>query len=174
MVGEIRDTETARVAVQAALTGHLVLSTLHTNDSAGAVTRMLDMGVAGYQLASALVGVVAQRLVRTICPDCRSTYYPPEGLLSDFRYKGDHRRSFFRGQGCARCHDTGFKGRLGIYEVITSSQELRELIMQAPNVDVIRNWHAKQGGKTLFDEGIRLAEKGQTSLDEVMRVAFFE
>jgi type II secretory ATPase GspE/PulE/Tfp pilus assembly ATPase PilB-like protein len=115
MVGEIRDSETANVAVQAALTGHLVLSTVHTNDSAGAVTRLLDMGVAAYKVASALVGVLAQRLVRNVCPECKTTYYPPSALLEAIHYKGDHRRSFIRGQGCLECHDTGFQGRTGIY-----------------------------------------------------------
>jgi type II secretory ATPase GspE/PulE/Tfp pilus assembly ATPase PilB-like protein len=174
MVGEIRDTETAQVAVQAALTGHLVLSTLHTNDSAGAVTRLIDMGVAPYKVAAALIGVVAQRLVRTICPHCKTSYYPPSDLLASFRYQGDTRRPFARGEGCPKCHDTGFQGRLGIYEVLSGGPEFRQMIIQDANLDQIRNWCRSQGGRTLFDEGIRLAEKEQTSLDEVMRVAFFE
>jgi type IV pilus assembly protein PilB len=174
MVGEIRDAETAQVAVQAALTGHLVLSTIHTNDSSGAVTRLVDMGVASYKLASALIGVVAQRLVRTICPDCATTYYPPAHLLEMLRYQGDHRRPFVRGQGCTKCHDTGFQGRLGIYEVLYCAPELRELIVHDHGATRIRQWHREHGGRLLVDEGIRLAEKGKTSLDEVTRVAFFE
>jgi len=174
MVGEIRDAETAEVAVQAALTGHLVLSTLHTNDSAGAVTRLIDMGVAPYKLAAALAGVVAQRLVRTICPHCRTTHYPPTELLEAIRYQGDVRRPFARGEGCPKCHDTGFQGRIGIYEVLTGGPEFRELVAHGANLDAIRAWHRGQNGRTLFDEGIRLAEKEVTSLEEVMRIAFFE
>ena len=174
MVGEIRDAETAEVAVQAALTGHLVLSTLHTNDSAGAVTRLIDMGVASYKLAAALAGVVAQRLVRTICPHCRTTHYPPSEILEAIRYQGDVRRPFARGEGCPKCHDTGFRGRIGIYEVLTGGPEFRELVAHDGSLDAIRAWHRGRNGRTLFDEGIRLAEKEVTSLEEVMRVAFFE
>jgi type IV pilus assembly protein PilB len=174
MVGEIRDAETAQVAVQAALNGHLVLSTLHTNDSAGAVTRLIDMGVAPYKVAASLNGAVAQRLVRTICPHCRTTYYPPSDLLASIRYQGDTRRAFARGEGCPKCHDTGFQGRIGVYEVLSGGSEFREMIIRDANLDQIRAWYRSQGGRTLFDEGIRLAEKEQTSLDEVMRVAFFE
>jgi len=112
MVGEIRDAETAQVAVQAALTGHLVLSTLHTNDSAGAVTRLQDMNVESYKISAAVIGVIAQRLVRTICPKCRAPYYPPADFLESIRYKGDKRRSFARGEGCRECYDTGFKAAL--------------------------------------------------------------
>jgi type IV pilus assembly protein PilB len=174
MVGEIRDAETAQVAVQAALTGHLVLSTIHTNDSSGAVTRLVDMGVEPFKLASALVGVVAQRLVRTVCHDCATTYYPPAHLLQTLHYQGDHRRPFVRGQGCPKCHDTGFHGRLGIYEVLNCTPELRELIARDPGATTIRKHYREHGGHTLLEEGIRLAEKGKTSLDEAMRVAYFE
>ncbi len=174
MVGEIRDTETAQVAVQAALTGHLVLSTLHTNDSASAVTRLIDMGVAPYKLAASLIGVIAQRLVRTLCPDCRTHYYPPAELLQSIHYQGDFRRSFARGAGCPKCHDTGFRGRVGIYEVLSGGAEFRRLVAENASPDAIRAWYRSQGGRTLFEEGIRLAEQELTSLDEVMRVAFME
>jgi type IV pilus assembly protein PilB len=174
MVGEIRDRETAEVAIQAALTGHLVLSTLHTNDSAGAVTRLTDMGVAGYKIAAALVGVIAQRLVRNICPKCRTFYYPPEEVLEMIHYKGDRRRQFVRGAGCAECHDTGYRGRTGIYEVLRCTHELREVITGESNVDAIRKAHVQRGGRVLLDEGIRLAEAGKTDLDEVIRVALFD
>ncbi len=174
MVGEIRDSETANVAVQAALTGHLVLSTLHTNDSAGAVTRLLDMNVASYKVAAALVGVLAQRLVRRICPRCRTTYYPPAELLEAIDYRGDHRRSFQRGRGCTACFDTGFAGRTGIYELFVCDQEARGLIAQGADLTTIRQWLKQKNIRTLFDEGIRLAEAGQTSLDEAIRVAFVD
>src|SRR5262249_29645071 len=140
MVGEIRDPETAQVAVQAALTGHLVLSTLHTNDSAGAVLRLMDMGVESYKLAAALVGVGAQRLVRSVCPKCRTTYYPSAEYLEALHYTGDKRRSFARGEGCRECFDTGFQGRIGIYEVLPTDAELRRLVARDPNLEAIRNW----------------------------------
>jgi len=174
MVGEIRDPETANVAVQAALTGHLVLSTLHTNDSAGAVTRLLDMGVASYKVAAALIGVVAQRLVRTLCPECQTTYYPPAELLKSIHYQGDYRRSFLRGQGCDACHDTGFRGRTGIYEVLVCDQQIHRLILSEAALGEIRQWYRQQGGRTLFEEALRLAEAGQTSLDEAIRVSFVD
>lgn len=174
MVGEIRDRETAEVAIQAALTGHLVLSTLHTNDSASAITRLLDMGIVGYKIAAALEGVVAQRLVRTICPNCRTQYYPAADLLALIRYQGDHRRQFVRGEGCTECHDTGYRGRTGIYEVLNCTRELRELVAHGATLEAIRRWHHDSGGQTLLDEGIRLAEAGSTDLDEVVRTAFVD
>jgi type IV pilus assembly protein PilB len=174
MVGEIRDGETAEIAIQAALTGHLVLSTLHTNDSAGVVTRLLDMGIASYKIAAALVGVVAQRLVRTICPECRMSYYPPAEMLDALHYWGDKRRQFTRGAGCRQCHDTGYKGRLGIYEVLQATPELRRIISHTPDLQAIQACHQEQGGTTLVQEGLRRAEEGKTSLEEVMRVALFD
>jgi type IV pilus assembly protein PilB len=174
MVGEIRDGETAQVAVQAALTGHLVLSTLHTNDSAGAVARLIDMGLESYKVAAALVGVIAQRLVRTICPHCRAPYHPPAELLQALHYRGDMGRSFARGEGCRECFDTGFKGRLGIYEVLTVDAHLREMISVDSTLDAIRKHHRDGGNATLLQQGLRLAEQEATSLDEVSRVAFFE
>ena len=174
MIGEIRDPETAEVAIQAALTGHLVLSTLHTNDSAGAVTRLLDMGIAPFKIAAALVGVVAQRLVRSVCPNCKTYHYPPREMLESIHYQGDQRRQFVHGEGCNNCYDTGFKGRVGVYEILQVPAELRELIVGTPNIESIRKWHRAQGGTTLLDEGIRLAEEGVTSIDEVMRVACFD
>lgn len=174
MVGEIRDKETAEVAIQAALTGHLVLSTLHTNDSAAAVTRLLDMGVLGYKIAAALVGVIAQRLVRNICPHCKAPYYPPAEILDMIHYQGDRRRQFARGEGCNECHDTGFRGRTGIYEVLTCTPAMRELISNEASVDTVRACHRQAGGETLLHAGIRLAETGRTSLDEIIGTAFFE
>lgn len=174
MIGEIRDKETAEVAIQAALTGHLVLSTLHTNDSASAVTRLLDMGVVGYKIAAALVGVIAQRLVRNVCPRCRAPYYPPAELLDMIHYQGDKRRQFTRGAGCDECHDTGFRGRTGIYEVLMCNPALRDLITKEASVDLIRTCHRQYGGETLLDAGIRLAEAGATSIEEIIGTAFFE
>ncbi len=174
MVGEIRDNETAEVALQAALTGHLVLSTLHTNNSASAVVRLRDMGLADYKIAAALVGVIAQRLVRTICPNCRASYYPPAELLEAMHYQGDKRRSFAHGEGCRECFDTGFLGRLGIFEVLTVDAEIRDLISQGTHIESLQACHLRRGGTTLLDQGLRLAEQEVTSPEEVMRVAFFE
>lgn len=174
MVGEIRDGETAEIAIQAALTGHLVLSTLHTNDAAGAVTRLVDMGVVPYKIAAALVGVVAQRLVRTVCRNCRTLYYPTETQFDELRYQGNRERQFVRGEGCQACFDTGFRGRTGLYEVLTVTRDLRDLIAENPRVDTIRDWHAQHGGTSILQEGLRCAEEGITSLEEVAQVARFE
>ena len=174
MVGEIRDKETAEVAIQAALTGHLVLSTLHTNDSCGAVTRLLDMGIDNFKISASLVGVIAQRLLRTICPNCRTHYYPTSDYLKMLNYQGDQRRSFHRGEGCSQCYDTGFRGRRGVYEVLNVNREVRELISHEPDIERLRDAHVRNGGSTLMSEGIRMAEEGLTSLDEAARVAFAE
>lgn len=174
MIGEIRDQETAEIAIQSALTGHLVLSTLHTNDSASAVTRLMDMGVEPFKISAALVGVIAQRLVRTICPDCRTHYYPPTEQLETLRYEGDGRRQFAKGEGCRRCFDTGFLGRVGVYEVLVADRAMRDTIAHHPELERIRELHSQSGGTTLQEEGLRVAEEGLTSLDEVMRVSFFE
>ncbi len=174
MIGEIRDVETAEIAVQAALTGHLVLSTLHTNDSAGAIHRLGDMGIEPFKIAAALVGVVAQRLLRTVCSNCKTFVFASAELLETIHYQGDKRRSFIRGEGCSKCHDTGFVGRTGIYEVMAVDRELRALIARQASTDEIRDCYRRGGGQTLLEQGVRLAEKGMTSLEEVMRVAYFE
>jgi type IV pilus assembly protein PilB len=174
MIGEIRDVATAQIAVQAALTGHLVLSTLHTNDCAGAIHRLTDMGIEPFKIAAALVGVVAQRLIRRVCQSCKTFVYASAELLETIHYEGDRRRSFVRGEGCPKCHDTGHIGRTGIYEVMTVDREIRELIAKHASTDEIRDCYRRAGGKTLLEQGIRLAEKEQTSLEEVMRVAYFE
>ncbi len=174
MVGEIRDAETAQVAVQAALTGHLVLSTLHTNDSISAITRMMDMGIESYKLAAALVGVVAQRLVRTICPHCRTSYFPSAEYLETLHYQGDNRQSFSKGEGCRECFDTGFQGRTGIYEVLPANADLRRLIAEEARLETISDWVKQQNYPTLLRSGLELAEREESSLEEIARVAFFE
>ncbi len=174
MVGEIRDQETAEVAIQAALTGHLVLSTLHTNDSAAAVTRLKDMGIAEYKISAALVGVLAQRLVRLVCPHCRTSYFPTAEILDSLQYTGNRKRAFEHGEGCTSCHDTGHSGRLGVYELLNVNGKMRELIASNVGVEVLRRAHKENGGRTLLDDGIRLAEEGKTSLEEVARVAFID
>ncbi|MEZ6090882.1 MAG: GspE/PulE family protein [Pirellulaceae bacterium] len=174
LVGEIRDAETAEVAIQAALTGHLVLSTLHTNDSAGAITRLQDMGIENFKISAAVVGVIAQRLVRTICPHCRTSHYPPAQLLAELHYQGDVRRQFVRGAGCTKCFDSGYQGRRGIYEVLELNPALRSVIDSTADAQAIRRWREENGCSSLLDEGLRLAEAGETSLEEVGRVALFD
>ena len=168
MVGEIRDRETAEMAIQAALTGHLVLSTLHTNDSVSAITRLIDMGVERFKIAAALVGIVAQRLVRNLCVDCRETYYPTAKLLQAMHYHGDVRHPFARSRGCSQCFESGYRSRSGVYELLECNSELRALINDGANLDQLRTAHK---GPTLLSEGLRLAAAGTTSLEEVGRVA---
>jgi type IV pilus assembly protein PilB len=170
MVGEIRDAETARVAVQAAQTGHLVLATLHTNDAPGAVARLVDIGVEPYLLSGALNGVVAQRLARTVCPHCVTKYYPDEELLMIAGLRADEGRVFRRGTGCRQCHDSGFQGRIGVYEVMEIAPEMRRMIHHGKTTQDLRNQMRKHGGLTLREEGIQLSLAGKTSLEEVLRV----
>src|SRR5688572_20245994 len=174
MVGEIRDQETARVAVQAALTGHLVLATLHTNDAPGAVARLLDMGIEPYLLSSAFNGAVAQRLARRICPACATRYYPAEHELRDAGLTDKATRAFRKGAGCQQCHDSGFQGRFGIYEVMEVTPELRRMINKGCATHELRDKFKQQGGHTLREEGVSMALDGRSSLEEVLRVTHSE
>jgi len=170
MVGEIRDEPTARVAVQAALTGHLVLATIHTNDAPGTVARLRDMSVEAYLLASSLNGVIAQRLARTNCAACVTSYYPTENILRDAGLDPGRSRAFRHGSGCQRCHNSGFKGRLGIYEVLAVNNAIKNAIAADAETSDIRDLHIKSGGKPLREAGVQLAIEGKTSLEEVLRV----
>jgi type IV pilus assembly protein PilB len=170
MVGEIRDQETARVAVQAALTGHLVLATLHTNDAPGAVARLVDMGIETYLLSGAFNGAVAQRLARTICPGCATKYYPAEHVLADAGLSHEVGRPFRKGAGCQRCFDSGFQGRMGVYEVFEVTPELRRMIHHGRPTHELRAKMKEQGGLSLREEGVLLALDGKTSLEEILRV----
>jgi type IV pilus assembly protein PilB len=174
MVGEIRDEETARVAVQAALTGHLVLATLHTNDAPGAVARLLDMGIEPYLLSSALNGVVAQRLTRTVCPSCAAKYIPAENVLYDAGLADKPGRPFRRGAGCKECHNSGFRGRAGIYAVMEVTGDVRRLIHCAAATHEIREILQKNGVLGLREEGVLLAVDGKTPLEEVLSVTHSE
>jgi type IV pilus assembly protein PilB len=173
MVGEIRDRETAEVAIQAALTGHLVLATLHTNESIGAIARLLEMGIEPYLLTSTVIGVVAQRLVRLVCDECKIAYFPPSELLERIEWPG-HNVSFSTGRGCSKCFDTGLRHRRGIFELLLMDETLRRTVLRNPSFDELREVCSETGMRTLKDEGFRLAEEGATSLDEVMRVVFVE
>jgi len=173
MVGEIRDRETAEVAIQAALTGHLVLATLHTNESIGAVARLLEMDIEPYLLTSTVIGVIAQRLVRLICDECRIPYFPPHELLERIDWPGNN-MSFAVGKGCQKCFDTGLRHRRGIYELLLMDETLRKTVLKNPSLDELREVAVKSGMRTLKDEGFRIVEEGATSLDEIMRVVFVE
>ncbi len=166
MVGEIREKETAKIAVQAALTGHLVLSTLHTNDSIGAITRMIDMGVEPYLLSSAVIGVIAQRLVRTICPACKTEYLASPEILK--RYDWESTR-LARGRGCPDCYDSGFKGRLCIHELLECDSGLQQLIMSNPNRTQLTDYMKKNSITSLFNDGLDRVRGKLTTLEEISR-----
>ena len=170
MIGEIRDQETAGVAVQAALTGHGVLATLHTNDAPGAIARLVDMDVEPYLLSSAINGVVAQRLARTICSSCSMKYYPSEVVLSDAGIPTMSGKAFRKGAGCTSCHDSGFQGRMGIYEFMEVTPDLRRLIYRNAPTHELRGMIHKEGQYSLREEGVRLAIEHHTSIEEVLRV----
>ena len=174
MVGEIRDEETARVAVQAALTGHLVMATLHTNDAPGAVSRLLDMNVEPYLVSSALNGVVAQRLTRTICPSCATKYYPDPETLNDAGLAGKSGHVFRKGSGCSKCHDSGFQGRMGVYEVMEVTPTMRRVIHRGGGSHELREQMKLNGGLTLREEAVLLALDGKSSLEEVIGITHTE
>ena len=169
MIGEIRDLETAQIAVQSSLTGHLVLATLHTNDTASSVTRLTDMGIEPFLLSSSLLGVLAQRLVRTLCPDCREPYAPGPAELALFEGMATP-GLLYRPMGCAACNDSGYRGRTGIYELLIVDDGMRHLIHdKAPELD-LRAYALQHGMRALRQDGMRLVSSGATSLEELLRV----
>jgi general secretion pathway protein E len=171
MLGEIRDAETARVAVEASLTGHLVLSTLHTNDSVGAITRLINIGVEPFLVANSVIGVVAQRLARKICPACRQPFTPAPEVRQRLNLPAEG-ATYFKGQGCNQCYNSGHRGRLGLYEVFEVGQEARKLMERGASAGELRGARERAGETTLFQEGMMGAKAGQTSLEEVLRVAW--
>ena len=172
MIGEVRDQETARMAIQSSLTGHLVFSTLHTNDSAGAVSRLLDLGVEPYLVSSSLIAVMAQRLVRRVCPDCRRLYVPPPHELRELGLAIDQtaHTEFFEGAGCEKCFQTGYRGRTGIYELMMINDEIRDLIYAKESAGVIKKRAIDAGLQTLRMDGARKVAAGATTVAEVLRV----
>jgi type II secretory ATPase GspE/PulE/Tfp pilus assembly ATPase PilB-like protein len=168
MVGEIRDMETAEIAAQSALTGHLVFSTLHTNTACGAITRLTDMGIQPFLIASSVVGVLAQRLVRKICDHCRHEIKVPPALLQEFGIP--IHTPFYEGKGCDRCQQMKYHGRTTIHELAVISDEIREMIISRTSEEEIFKIARKQGMKTLRESGIEKAKQGITSLDEVIKV----
>ena len=168
MVGEIRDRETAQIAVQAALTGHLVLSTLHTNDAPSAVTRLADMEIEPYLIASALEGVIAQRLVRKICPHCKVEYKPSKEEIEKLGLSPDGDYTFYRGKGCEHCMGSGYKGRIAIFEVLPFDEELKKLVTRTQDATEIRNFALQRGFKTMLQDGVEKILKGITTPQEVL------
>ena len=171
MIGEMRDLETAQISIQASLTGHFVLTTLHTNDACGAVTRLVDMGVEPFLISSSLMGVVAQRLVRTICKNCRSPYEPTESQLAMLNLSAHDlgEKSFFYGRGCENCNDTGYRGRKGIYELLRMNDEVRTLINTRASGMVIKQVAMEKGMRTIRQDGLQSIYDGQTTIEEVIK-----
>ncbi|MCU1497422.1 MAG: pilus assembly protein PilB [Acidimicrobiales bacterium] len=173
LVGEIRDVETARIAIQAALTGHFVLSTIHATDATSALHRFLDMGIESFLLASSMLAVVGQRLIRRNCPDCQAPYQPStEDLAFYERANGKPKDVFLKGQGCTTCSGTGYLGRIGVYEVLRVTDEMRELIVRNAPVDDIRKLAIEQGMAPLRDQALRLVADDVTTIAEVMRTIY--
>jgi type II secretory ATPase GspE/PulE/Tfp pilus assembly ATPase PilB-like protein len=172
MVGEVRDFETAEIAIRASLTGHLVFSTLHTNDAAGAVTRLLDMGVEPYLVASSVEGIIAQRLVRTLCTECREAIRPDRAFLESVGYPLERagQAPIFASKGCDRCRTTGFRGRTGIYEILQLSDEIRPMVVAREPANAIKRVALGHGMHTLREDGWTKVEAGVTTLEEVLRV----
>lgn len=172
MVGEIRDYDTAEIAIRAALTGHLVFSTLHTNDSAGAMTRLIDMSVEPFLVASSIIGIMAQRLVRNICEHCKEEYQPAAAIIkrSKLLYQAG-KTKVFEGKGCERCNHTGYRGRTTITELLTPNERIKELIIEKSATSVIKNESMKQGMRTLRQDGLAKVLRGITTLSEVIRVS---
>jgi general secretion pathway protein E len=170
MVGEIRDQETAEIAIQSALTGHMVFSTLHTNDAAGGLTRLVEMGVEPFLAASSVVGILAQRLVRTICPHCRETYTPESSILERLNIDPGRGDTFYRGRGCEKCMDIGYRGRTGVYELLSINEKIRAAILANADAGSIRSMAIEHGMIPLRSAGLELARQGITTLEEVIRV----
>lgn len=171
MVGEIRDEETARVAIQAALTGHLVFSTLHTNDACSTVMRLIDMGIEGYLIGASLNMVLAQRLCRRVCPKCKTRYEPPKPMQSAMEQMGFEVEEYYRGTGCKRCRNTGFSGRIAIHELLVVDDKLREITTHNPTTSGIRTYARERGMLTLRYDGLRKVREGLTTIEEVFRVS---
>jgi type IV pilus assembly protein PilB len=173
LVGEMRDAETAQMGIQASLTGHLVFSTLHTNDAPGAITRLIDMGVPAYLVSSSVVAIMAQRLVRVICQKCKQPFTPPDSVLeaAGITHEMAAGANFLKGRGCAACQGAGYRGRLGLYELMLMSSKIRELTFNQVPTDEIRRAALSEGMKTLYQDGINKVLRGVTTLEEVFRVS---
>ncbi|MDR1269458.1 MAG: GspE/PulE family protein, partial [Planctomycetaceae bacterium] len=173
LVGEMRDLETAQMGIQASLTGHLVFSTLHTNDAPGAITRLIDMGVPPYLVSSSVIGIMAQRLVRTICTKCKKPYVPSELELREagISVEQANKATFMKGRGCSSCNKSGFRGRMAIFELMMMTAKIREMTFKQASTVEIRKAARAEGMSTLYADGIRKVLRGLTTIEEVMRVA---
>jgi type IV pilus assembly protein PilB len=176
LVGEIRDLETAQIAVQASLTGHMVFSTLHTNDAPGSITRLRDMGVEPFLITATVEGIMAQRLVRKICPVCKTEFEPSRDQLMELNLKPEdvRGRKFYFGEGCDKCNNLGFKGRTGIYEFLVMNDDIRDLVSKGASTDQIRNYSRSKGVKGLRERGLDALYTGVTTVDEVVRETVLE
>jgi general secretion pathway protein E len=172
LIGEIRDAETAEIAIHSALTGHLVLSTLHTNDAPSAITRLINMGMEDYLLSSTIIGILAQRLVRTACPYCRVPYTPEPAILHEMKLDGvdPEEMKIFDVKGCSQCGNTGYWGRLGIYELLRMSEDIQRLIMEKKDANVLKEQARRNGMRTLREDGWLKVKEGITTVSEVVRV----
>jgi type IV pilus assembly protein PilB len=170
LLGEIRDAETANIAVQASLTGHLVLSTLHTNDAPASITRLINIGVEPYLISSAVNAILAQRLVRKICPNCKEPFVPTDEMREFLQLQGLSADQTFKGKGCDRCRKTGYTGRLGIYEMMVMDDAMRDIITRNPDVNQLRKLAREKGLVTLRQDGLDKVLKGMTTVDEILRV----
>jgi type IV pilus assembly protein PilB len=170
MVGEIRDRATAEIAIQASLTGHLVLSTLHTNDSMSVITRLLEMGVEPFLLSSSLVACMSQRLARRICPECKMPFYPPKEILSRLGLEEDRQIRLYKGKGCPACFDSGYKGRVGMFELLTIDPAIQSLVMTNPTREAICEYVGNNGFRSLKQDGYEKVQQHATTIEEVQRV----
>ncbi len=167
MIGEVRDGETAGVSIRAALTGQLVFTTIHANDAPGTITRLIDMNVEPFLVASAVEGAISQRLARKICSKCKAPYLPPEKLLRELELPSDAK--FFKGKGCSHCRNTGYSGRIGLFEVLRTNDKMRELIISRPTTSALRNMARQTNMHTLWEDGVQKVLAGITTIDEVMK-----
>ncbi len=171
MVGEVRDLETAEISIQASLTGHLVFTTLHTNDAPSTIARLLDLGLETFLVTATMEGIIAQRLVRKICNHCKTEYTPSEEQLMELEltHEDIKGKRLYYGRGCENCNNTGYKGRTGIYEIMIFNDEIRDLIMNHASTSVLREAARRAGMKTLRENGLALIYDGITTIDEVGR-----
>jgi type IV pilus assembly protein PilB len=176
LVGEIRDLETAEIAAQASLTGHVVFTTLHTNDAPSSIARLLDMGIEPFLITATLEGIVAQRLVRRICTHCKKQFEPSEAQLMELQLlpKDVKGKKFFYGRGCSRCNGTGYRGRIGIFEIMVFNDEIRDLVMNQASTSVLRAAAMKNGMKLLRDKGLAIIYDGITTIDEIAKETMME
>jgi general secretion pathway protein E len=170
MVGEIRDRETAEIAIQAALTGHLVFATLHTNDASGAATRLIDMGIEPFLIASSTIGIMAQRLARKICGNCKKPYTASPEILRSIGIAPGGVTTFFRGEGCQTCKNSGYQGRVGLFELMETNETMRALIVAKAASSSLKSAAVQSGFKTMREDGLKKAAAGMTTLEEVLRV----